>query len=154
MKPTKLLTWLLTLLGFQMLSCTGEDEYGCPYTTYKTSGTVKDESGNKIQGAEVSVKIDAIIEKKDYSGVLDVDTISLEPKTASTDKKGHYETTHRDLDNYNYKTLKYEVITNKIGYKSDTIRKDVNKSDFRFKNTGEWETTATHETDIVLKKNK
>lgn len=152
MKPTKLLTWLLTLLGFQMLSCTGEDEYGCPYTTYKTTGTVKDESGNKIQGAEVNVKIEAIIERQDYSGVLHGDTISLDPQTASTDKKGHYETSHRNLDNYNYKTLKYEVITNKDGYKSDTIRKDVSKSEFRFRSTRDWETTASHEINIVLKK--
>ena len=152
MNLTKLLSWLLAILGFQMLSCTGTDEYGCPYTTYKTTGTVKDESGNKIQGAEVSVKIDAIVEKKDYSGVLHGDTISLDPQTASTDKKGHYETSHRNLDNYNYKTLKYEVITNKDGYKSDTIRKDVNKSEFRFKSTGDWETTASHEINIVLKK--
>ncbi len=152
MNLTKLLSWLLAILGFQMLSCTGTDEYGCPYTTYKTTGTVKDESGNKIQGAEVSVKIDAIVEKKDYNGVLHSDTISLDPQTASTDKKGHYETSHRNLDNYNYKTLKYEVITNKDGYKSDTIRKDVNKSEFRFKSTGDWETTASHEINIVLKK--
>ncbi|MEE1084414.1 MAG: radical SAM-associated putative lipoprotein [Paludibacteraceae bacterium] len=152
MKLTKLLSWLLAILGFQMLSCTGTDEYGCPYTTYKTSGTVKDENGNKIQDAKVNVKIDVITEKQDYMGGLYGDTISQDPQTAFTDKKGHYETSHRDLDNYNYKKLKYEVITNKDGYKPDTIREDVNKSDFRFKDTGEWETTATHEINIVLKK--
>lgn len=152
MKLTKLLSWLLTLLGFQMLSCTGADEYGCPYTKYKTTGTVKDESGNKIQDAKVNVKIDVITEKQDYMGGLYGDTISQDPQTASTDKKGHYETSHRDLDNYKYKKLKYEVITNKDGYTPDTIRKEVNKSDFRFKSSGDWETTATHEINIVLKK--
>ncbi|MEE1063241.1 MAG: radical SAM-associated putative lipoprotein [Paludibacteraceae bacterium] len=152
MKLTKLLSWLLTLLGFQMLSCTGTDEYGCPYTTYKTSGTVTDESGNKIQGAKVNVKIDVIKERQDYMGGQYGDSIGLDPQTASTDKKGHYETSHRDLDNYNYKKLKYEVITDKDGYTPDTIRKEVNKSDFRFKDTGDWETTATHEINIVLKK--
>ena len=152
MNLTKLLSWLLAILGFQMLSCTGEDEYGCPYTTYKTSGTVKDESGNNLQGAKVNVKIDVITERQDYMGGQHGDSICLDPQTASTDKKGHYETSHRDLDNHKYKKLKYEVITNKDGYTPDTIRKEVNKSDFRFKSSGDWETTATHEINIVLKK--
>lgn len=151
MKLTKLLTWLLTILGFQMLSCTGEDEYGCPYTTYKTSGTVEDENGNKIQGAEVNVKIDAIIEKRDSSGTYN-DTINRTVQTTFSDKKGHYETNHGDLNGYN--ALSYEVITKKDGYEPDTIRKEVNRSDFRFKRSGDWETIASHEINIVLKKNK
>ena len=54
MKATKLIGGLLAILGFQMQSC----EYGCPYTTYKTQGTVVDEKGDKIKGAEVKLKIE------------------------------------------------------------------------------------------------
>ena len=68
MKSSKILAGILAMLGFQMQSCVGTDEYGCPYTTYKTNGTVKDENGNKVQGAEVSVKADVIVEKESIYG--------------------------------------------------------------------------------------
>ena len=80
-----------------MQSCVGTDEYGCPYTTYKTNGTVKDENGNKVQGAEVSVKADVIVEKENIYGEKFKDTISQPIQTVYSNKKGVYEVSHGDL---------------------------------------------------------
>ena len=88
MKSSKILARILAMLGFQMQSCVGTDEYGCPYTTYKTNGTVKDENGNKVQGAEVSVKVDVIAEKKNHYGEKSKDTIPQPTQTVYTNKKG------------------------------------------------------------------
>ncbi len=149
MKSYKILAGILAVLGFQAQSCVGTDEYGCPYTTYKTHGTVQDEKGNKIKGAEVNVKIDVIVEKQDLAEKYK-DTINLPIRSAVSDKKGRYETTHGDFDRY--ESLNYEVVTNKDGYEPDTIRKEVKRSDFKFKNGDDWETVATHEINVTLKR--
>lgn len=153
MKSSRILAGILAMLGFQMQSCVGTDEYGCPYTTYKTNGTVKDENGNKVQGAEVNVKVDVIAEKKNHYDEKSKDTISQPIQTVYSNKKGEYEVSHGDLlDGFGNKSINYEVITNKDGYEPDTIRKEANKSDFKYKHVGDWETVATQEIDITLKK--
>ena len=149
MKSSKLFAGFLAILGFQMQSCVGTDEYGCPYTTYKTHGTVQDDEGNKIKGAEVNVKIDVIVEKQDMANTYK-DTINLPIQTTVSDKKGKYETYHGDLDHY--ESLNYEIITNKDGYEPDTFRKESQRSDFKFKSGDDWETVATQEINITLKK--
>lgn len=146
MKATKLIGGLLAILGFQMQSC----EYGCPYTTYKTHGTVVDEKGDKIKGAEVKVKIESHPDTLHLS--IDKSHPVISTKTAVSDRKGKYETTHKDLDDIGNVKLNYEVITNKDGYQPDTIRKEVNKTDFKYRDEDTWETIATHEINIVLKK--
>lgn len=149
MKKSGLFAALLAMLGLQMQSC----EYGCPYTTFKTNGTVQDENGNNIKDAKVSVKIDIITEDHDPAGSRP-DTIKCNRQIVTTDRKGYYETTHKDIDDIDFKTVNYEVITNKDGYKPDTIREEVNKSEIRFKDGDTWETIASHKINIVLKKNK
>lgn len=146
MKATKLIGGLLAILGFQMQSC----EYGCPYTTYKTHGTVVDEKGDKIKGAEVKVKIESHPDTLHLS--IDKSHPVISTKTAVSDRKGKYETTHKDLDDIGNVKLNYEVITNKDGYQPDTIRKEVKKTDFKYRDEDTWETIATHEINIVLKK--
>lgn len=153
MRKSNLIAGLLAILGFQAQSCVGTDEYGCPYTTYKTNGTVKDEKGNKVQGAEISVKADVIVEKESIYGEKSKDTISQPIQTVYSNKKGEYEVSHGDLlDGFGNKSINYEVITNKDGYEPDTIRKEANKSDFKYKHVGDWENVATQEIDITLKK--
>ncbi len=146
MKATKLIGGLLAILGFQMQSC----EYGCPYTTYKTHGTVVDEKGDKIKGAEVKVKIESHPDTLHLS--IDKSHPVISTKTAVSDRKGKYETTHKDLDDIGNVKLNYEVITNKDGYQPDTIRKEVKKTDFKYRDEDTWETIATQEINIVLKK--
>lgn len=146
MKSSKILAAVLAVLGFQMQSC----EYGCPYTTYKTHGTVMDENGNKIKGAEVKVKIESRPDSLHLS--IDKTHPVISTKTAMSDRKGKYETTHKDLDDIGNVKLNYEVITNKDGYQPDTIRKEVKKTDFKYRDEDTWETIATHEINIVLKK--
>ena len=146
MKRSGLFAALLAMLGLQMQSC----EYGCPYTTFKTNGTVQDENGNNIKDAKVSVEIDIITENQSSTGKHP--DIKCDKKTVFTDKKGHYETTHKDIDDVDFKTVNYEVITNKDGYNPDTIRKEVNKSELRFKDGDTWETIVFHKINIVLKK--
>lgn len=157
MKATKLLTWLLAILGFQMQSCTEEevapDEYGCPYTTYKTHGSVQDENGNKIQDAKVNVKIDAIVEVTDSIGVHR-DTIWQAKESAMSDRRGNYET-RRSQEHLNGNTIyQYEVITHKDGYAPDTIRNEVKGKDLNLENGGDWETIVTHEINVTLKRGK
>lgn len=147
MKSSKLFAGLLALLGLQMQSC----EYGCPYTTYKTHGTVQDENGNKIKGAEVNVKIESRPNSPYYSNRDTAPIISS--RTVLSDRKGKYETTHKDYDEIDDVKLSFEVITNKDGYQPDTIRKEAKKTDFKYKDGDAWETIATHEINIVLKKN-
>ena len=146
MKSSKILAAVLAVLGFQMQSC----EYGCPYTTYKTQGTVVDEKGDKIKGAEVKVKIESHPDTLHLS--IDKTHPVISTKTAMSDRKGKYETTHKDLDDIGNVKLNYEVITNKDGYQPDTIRKEVKKTDFKYRDEDTWETIATHEINIVLKK--
>jgi putative lipoprotein (rSAM/lipoprotein system) len=146
MKSSKILAAVLAVLGFQMQSC----EYGCPYTTYKTQGTVVDEKGDKIKGAEVKVKIESRPDSLHLS--IDKTHPVISTKTAMSDRKGKYETTHKDLDDIGNVKLNYEVITNKDGYQPDTIRKEVKKTDFKYRDEDTWETIATHEINIVLKK--
>lgn len=156
MKTTKILTWLLAILGFQMQSCTeeekeGREEYGCPYTTYKTHGTVKDENGNKIQDAKVSVKIDAVVETTDSIGVQS-DTIWHSKESVMSDKRGNYETRRSGEYLNNYAIYHYEVITDKDGYATDTIRKAVEGKDLKLEDGGKWESVIRQEINIVLKK--
>lgn len=147
MKVTKLIGGLLAILGFQMQSC----EYGCPYTTYKTHGTVVDEKGDKIKGAEVKVKIESRPDSISYLSIDKPHPVTS-TKTAVSDRKGKYETTHKDLDDIGNVKLNYEVITNKDGYQPDTIRKEVKKTDFKYRDEDTWETIATQEINIVLNK--
>ena len=146
MKSSKILAAVLAVLGFQMQSC----EYGCPYTTYKTHGTVMDENGNKIKGAEVKVKIESRPDSLHLS--IDKTHPVISTKTAMSDRKGKYETTHKDLDDIGNVKLNYEVITNKDGYQPDTIHKEAKMEDLKYRDEGAWETIATHEINIVLKK--
>lgn len=146
MRSSKLFAGLLALLGLQMQSC----EYGCPYTTYKTHGTVRDENGNKIKGAEVNVKIESRPDSLYYSNRDKTPIISS--KTVLSDRKGKYETTYKDYDEINNFKLSFEVITNKDGYQPDTIRKEAKKTDFKYKDGDAWETIATHEINVTLKK--
>ena len=116
MTSSKILAGILAMLGFQMQSCVGTDEYGCPYTTYKTNGTVKDENGNKVQGAEVSVKADVIVEKENIYGEKSKDTISRPIQTVYSNKKGVYEVSHGDLlDEFGNKSInKWQYIKLKL----------------------------------------
>ena len=157
MKATKLFAWILAILGFQMQSCTeeeeGREEYGCPYTTYKTHGFVQDENGNKIQDAKVNVKIDAVVETTDSIGVHS-DTIWHAKESVISSRRGNYET-RRSVEHLNSDaTYHYEVVTNKAGYAPDTIRKEVKGKDLKFERGGDWETIATNEINVTLKRNK
>lgn len=49
----KILTGILMLLGFSMISCNHDDEYGSPYSTYEIKGKVVDEDGKAIPGIQV-----------------------------------------------------------------------------------------------------
>ena len=155
MKSTRLVAWLLALLGFQMQSCTEETEeppmYGSPYTTYKTRGTVLDENGNKIQDAKVNVRIDAIIEQKDSTGVHR-DTIWHSNETVLSNRRGKYETMRAGEDLSYDRSYIYEVVTNKDGFAPDTIHKEVKGNELKLEQGNKWESIATQEIDIVLKK--
>lgn len=159
MKTSKLFAALLAILGFQVQSCTKEDdgnnggsseEYGCPYTTFSTNGTVQDENGNKIEGAEVNVNINVIIERQDSTGTTRNDTIDHLSNSSFSNKKGNYEVA---IGGNPYQaTLNYEVITNKDGYEPDTVRKEVQSKDLEQVKEGKWGTTIKNKIDIVLKK--
>lgn len=159
MKTSKLFAALLAILGFQVQSCTKEDdgnnggsseEYGCPYTTFRTNGTVQDENGNKIEGAKVNVNINVIIEKQDSIGTHK-DTIINFSDSSFSNKRGNYEVATRGDRGY-YDNYNYEVITNKDGYEPDTIRKDVQTKDLEQEKEGRWGTSIKNKIDIVLKK--
>lgn len=155
MKSTNLLTGLLALLGFQLQSCDiyeGTDAYGCPYSTFKTKGTVKDSQGNKIQDAKVLVKIDGIVTKEDSTGVK-TDTIWSSNRITYSDRKGVYENNQRGEDSYLLnEVLHFDVITEKEGYESDTIHKEVKRSELKKEKGAEWETLRSQEINVVLKK--
>lgn len=148
MSKSKLYVWLLAVLGFQMQSCRAfeEEEYGCPYTRFKTNGFVQDENGNKIQGAEVSVRIESI----------ESDPNRNEEKangTAISDKNGNYQVVDGRCDGIShYEQLQYEIITKKDGYKPDTILKEIKKEELKLKKEGTWEKSTEQKIDIVLKK--
>ncbi|MBE6328238.1 MAG: hypothetical protein E7077_14530 [Bacteroidales bacterium] len=149
MKLAKITTWLLAILGFQMQSCRYEtEEYGCPHTTFKTTGTVKDENGNKIGGAEVNVKIETIVNRPEEPEVK-------ANKSTLSDNNGAYQVSDGRCDGIDrYETLQYEVITRKDGYKPDTIIKEVRKEDLKFKKVDSWDKSTTQEINVVLKKHK
>lgn len=148
MKSSKILTGILAVLGFQSQSCVGTDEYGCPYITYKIKGSVQDANGHKIPDAEISVKVDGIVERRDSLGVAYKDTISDPVQTLFSNKKGDFETTIP----YNFESYLFEIITNKDGYEPDTIHRNAEWKDFSTKKVGEWETLATYNIGITLKK--
>ena len=156
MKATKLLPWLLAILGFQIQSCTeGEeitpDEYGCPYTTYKTHCSVQDENGNKIQDAKGNVKIDAVVERTDSIDVHS-DTIWHAKESVMSDRRGNYETRKSGESLNSNATYHYEVITQKDGYAPDTIHKEVKGKDLNLERGGEWETITSQEINVILKR--
>ncbi|MCQ2189762.1 MAG: radical SAM-associated putative lipoprotein [Paludibacteraceae bacterium] len=156
MKSTKLLTGLLALLGFQMQSCRilGDepDEYGCPYTTYKTSGSVKDTDGRTIEGADVNVKIAGILTPKD-SLAEKPDTLWHTEGKSVSNRKGLYETKQGGERGYRFEeAIHVEIITNKNGYESDTIRKEMKEKDFRRESGKTWETILSQVVNVVLKK--
>lgn len=49
----KVLAGILTLLGFSMVSCNTEEEYGSPYAEYEIKGKVVNEEGKAIPGIQV-----------------------------------------------------------------------------------------------------
>ena len=148
MNKSKLYVWVLAILGFQMQSCIDDstEEYGCPYTRFRTNGIVQDENGNKIQGAEVNVKIESIASTPDRN----------EEKangTVISDKNGNYIIEGGGCDGIShYEKLQYEVITKKDGYKPDTILKEIKKEELKFKKDDTWEKSTEQKIDITLKK--
>lgn len=154
MNTSKLFAAFLTVLGFHTQSCTkieeAPDEYGCPYTIFKTNGTVQDENGNKIEGAKVNVNINIIVERQDSTGITRNDTVDHFSDSSISDKKGIYEVNARG--NIYNTTFNYEVITDKDGYEPDTIRKDVQTKDLEQEKEGRWGTSIKNKIDIVLKK--
>lgn len=155
MKSTKLLTGLLALLGFQMQSCRilGDepDEYGCPYTTYRTHGTVKDSNGRVVEGANVNVKIASIRANKDSLSERS-DTLWQTKGMSVSNRKGQYETRQRSDSYYPEQNTHIEIITDKNGYESDTIRKEMSMKDFNRESGKDWETILSYVADVVLKK--
>lgn len=158
MKSTKLLSSLLALLGFQMQSCIGDligsDEYGCPYTTFKTNGTVKDENGHNIQNAKVHVNIDGVVSNTDSTGTTTNDTVSHLEKSGTTNRSGVYDIRVEGEGVYHRgATLHYEVITEKDGYESDTTHNQVKREDLsREKGKDDWETILSHGINVTIKK--
>lgn len=149
MSKSKLYAWILSILGFQMQGCdfTETEEYGCPHTTFRTSGTVKDENGNYIQDAEVKVKIKAVNSSRPN------DSETKANSSVISDNKGAYQTSDGKCDGINnYEKLQYEVITNKTGYKPDTIIKEIKKEDLKFKKDDSWKKSTNQEVNIVLKR--
>lgn len=155
MKSTKLLSGILALLGFQLQSCDvfeGTDAYGCPYTTFKTKGTVKDSRGNKLQNAKVSVKIDAVVTKEDSTGVKR-DTLWKVNGECYTNRKGEYEVSRGvDDDYYPVEKLHYTVITEKEGYESDTTHEEFKIQELKKEKDKEWETIRSLDINVILKK--
>ncbi len=148
MSKSKLYVWLLAVLGFQMQSCRAfeEEEYGCPYTRFRTNGIVQDENGNKIQGAEVNVKIESIESDPNRNE-------EKANKTVISDKNGNYIIEGGGCDGIShYEKLQYEVITKKDGYKPDTILKEIKKEELKFKKDDTWEKSTEQKIDITLKK--
>lgn len=153
MKLTKIYAGILALLGFQMQSCDkekeiiGTDEYGCPYTVYKTKGSVKDQNGNNVADANVEVNIKAVYELND-SIVADVSK-----GTAQSNSNGIYEVrSNEDMPTYSNANYRYEVITNKEGYDTDTTILDKPSKDITIEHEGEWGAIIEQEINVVLKK--
>ena len=145
MSKSTLYAWILSILGFQMQGCHGHEdfedvEYGCPYIPLKIAGTVKDENGNKIPRATVSVKIEAVIPKADYKNV-EVDQL------LTSDDNGNFQVVDGFCNMHNYEKLKYEIITHGYGYEYDTIYKE--KEAIESPKGDSWD-----EINVVLKKNK
>lgn len=131
---------MLALLGFQLQSCSkeengGADEYGCPYVTFHANGTVTDENGNKIDDAEVK------IEQKLTRGSYVLGT-----------------TKSNDIGEFSINTtpsmaeqMNFDIITNKSGYKPDTISLESHIEEFKG-GKGWNEGNLKKEFDIKLKK--
>ena len=149
MSKSKLYAWLLSILGFQMQGCHNGDyddfrevEYGCPYTFFGISGIVTDESGNNVYRADVSMKIEAVISKPEIKEVK-YDKLEI------SDKNGVFqiiEESCEDIDKY--EKLKFEIITRKLGYKIDTLHKEIKKEDLKSKDASYW-----NKINVVLKNN-
>ncbi|MBE6328236.1 MAG: hypothetical protein E7077_14520 [Bacteroidales bacterium] len=145
MNKSKLYAWLLSILGFQMQGCHNGDsyediEYGCPYIQLKIDGSVKDENGNIIPRANVSVKIEAVTQKEEYKDVK-VDN------SLTCDNDGTFQVADGFCNMRKYEKLKYEIITHRYGYENDTIHKE--KKDLESSNVN-----LLDKINIVLKKNK
>lgn len=159
MKSTKFLTWILAILGFQMQSCGdgeeigGREEYGCPYTKFRTHGTVKDETGNAIQDAEVKVNIDAIvrIEGNDSTGAKDT-VVWNANQTSNSDKNGNYSIDNEAPGIVKHSTYRYEVIASKDGYTPDTMYNDVKEEDLKYESEGSWGGICKEKINLILKK--
>lgn len=51
-----ILAGLLFMLGFNVVSCGVEDEYGSPYAEFRVKGKVTDMNGNPIGGVGITLK--------------------------------------------------------------------------------------------------
>lgn len=145
MSKSTLYACFLSILGFQMQGCHGHEEfedveYGCPYIPLNINGTVKDENGNKIPRADVSVKIEAVTQKEEYKKVK-VD------KFLTCDNNGSFQVVDGFCNMEGYKKLKYEIITRRYGYEYDTIYTE--KEAIEAPQGDSWD-----KINVVLKKNK
>jgi putative lipoprotein (rSAM/lipoprotein system) len=53
----RLLTFLLSLLGFSLATCDrAVEKYGCPYATYEVKGQISDEDKQPLQDIQVVVQ--------------------------------------------------------------------------------------------------
>ncbi|WP_195373352.1 MULTISPECIES: radical SAM-associated putative lipoprotein [Parabacteroides] len=75
----RILAGLLTLLGFSVTSCGGEDEYGCPYAEYEIKGKVVNDKGAAIPN--IQVVIPAPFEANEY----------MWGDTVTTNKSGEFD---------------------------------------------------------------
>lgn len=149
MNKSKLYAWLLSILGLQLQSCFpfSAIEYGCQYTTFKTNGTVSDESGKKIRNAKINVKID----------IYDTDSsIALTTsKEVTSDKDGKYEVKYGECDfNKTIGKIDYELITispNAL-YNNDTTHIEIEKENIKIKKESDDDIIINQEIDVVLNK--
>ena len=147
MSKSKLYAWILSILGVQLQSCFpfSAIEYGCPHTEFKATGSVKNENGEKLQNAEIDVKIEVF----DPNGNKSLET----QKKVTSDKDGNYEVRYGECDfTYPLEKIKYEVISYAPRYKYDTIRKEVEKQDIRIIKKGDEDKIINQEINVVLKK--
>lgn len=149
MSKSKLYVWLLSILGIQLQSCFpfSAIEYGCQFTTFKTNGTVQDESGQTIQNAQINVKVNVYDKNSNIA--------LTRRQNVTSDKDGKYEVKHGECDlDITIGKIDYELITISPDdlYDNDTTHIEIGKEDIKIKKESDDDIIINQEIDVTLKK--
>lgn len=143
-----ILAGLLFMLGFNVVSCGVEEEYGSPYAEFRVKGKVTDMNGTPIQGAGITLK-STDDNKKLYPLAGDYEMV-MPPLTK---EDGSYDITFQSFPEHSLRIIAEDIDGLENGsFKTDSI--DVEVGDLKGGKSWYMGKALVNAPDIKLKEEK